>query len=175
MYVRPSVHPPASNAKPVRVSKHLFTCFYNDTTTIPRYIMSNDALICEQLQNVWKQHKKKLSHYRPWAGPWGSRRLRLPGFLDNRHLKVLRLSALRTGRLYPQEGFLVFISDRGWVDRRATVRPERLSHWKIPVTPSGIEPATFRLVAQCLNQLRLILIDLPGNVLEELRKSSTNS
>jgi hypothetical protein len=45
--------------------------------------------------------KGKAIPLQAWTGPEGSRRLRLPDLKTNRHMKVARLSALRTGRLYP--------------------------------------------------------------------------
>jgi hypothetical protein len=73
--------------------------------------------------------KVKLSHYRPGQA-LGVPEVEAPEFLDNLHMKVVRLSALRTGRLYPQEGSLVLISVRDLVDPRATMPPEELSHRK---------------------------------------------
>jgi hypothetical protein len=60
----------------------------------------------------------------------------------------VRLSASRAGHPLPPGIFLVLISVR------AIVRLEELGQLKNPMTSSGIEPATFRLVAWCLNQLR---------------------
>ena len=53
------------------------------------------------LGGEYKKGKGKVIPLQAWTGPEGSRRLRLPDFQDNRHMKVVRLSALRTGRLYP--------------------------------------------------------------------------
>jgi hypothetical protein len=65
----------------------------------------------------------------------------------------VRLSALRAGRPLPPGIFLVLISVRGWVDSRAIVRLQGLGKLKIS-SSTGFDPATIRLVAQCLHQLR---------------------
>ena len=67
--------------------------------------------------------KGKAVTLQAWTGPECSRKLRLPDFVTTAQ-DGGRLSALRTGRLYPQEMLLVLISVTDWVDPMAIVRSE---------------------------------------------------
>ena len=69
-------------------------------------------------------------------------------------MEVVKLSALGTGHLYPSGNI------PGTHFRQRLSRPQgnsaagRIKSMKNSNDTSGIEPATFRLAAQCLNQLR---------------------
>jgi len=103
------------------------------------------------LSMVWLEAVKvNQSHYGPEV-PRGVQEVKVPRLRDNGTGWWLSLSALPNGCLYPQEILLVLISVRGWFDPRAIVRSEGLFQWKVPMTPAGIEPATFRFVTQHLN------------------------
>ena len=94
------------------------------------------------------QVKVKQSHHRPGQalkvpGDWGSQNLRQWAYEGGKFVSPTHRPPLPP---HPQEIFPVLISVRGWVDTRTTVWPEWLCQWEIPLTPLGIEPATFRFV-----------------------------
>jgi len=63
--------------------------------------------------------------------------MRLPEFLDNRHMKVAKLSALCTGRFYPPSKYPSYLS-RYWLSRtQIRSAAEDMKSMKNPNDPSG--------------------------------------
>ena len=86
--------------------------------------------------NAVVKKKIKAVPLQAWSGPEGSRKLRFPDFMTTAQDGGKIVTALRTGRLYPQGHSAI-----GRI----------LCQWKIPMTPAGIEPVIFWYVAQRLN------------------------
>jgi len=61
----------------------------------------------ENVHVYQRRGKGKTIPAQDCSGPNGSRSFRFPEFLDNLHMKVARLSALSTGRVYPLGDILI--------------------------------------------------------------------
>ena len=92
----------------------------------------------------WSKGKCKAIPLHAWSEPDGSRKLRFLHYTKTAQDGGKVVSLTHRPPL-PQEILLVLISVRSWVDPRSIVRSEGCQ-WKIPMTSSGIEPATFRFV-----------------------------
>ena len=63
-----------------------------------------DLMFLNNVRFIYLESKKKK--HNPFSGlerTWGFKEIEAPIFQDNRHLKVISLSALRTARFYPSE------------------------------------------------------------------------
>ena len=89
------------------------------------------------------EYKGKVIPFQAYCRPREFQEVESSRFQDTRHMKTVKVSVLRTGRLYPPGNIPGTHFVRGCVDPRATVLPEVLRQWNIPMTPSGIDPATF--------------------------------
>ena len=106
---------------------------------------------CKYSKFIFRQALVKgiESPYRPVTGHECCRRFKLPDFDTVCTWRWYGCEPYAPAAFTSQEIFMTLICVRGCVEPRAIVLPEGLRQWKIPIAF-----ATFRLVAQCLYQLR---------------------
>ena len=78
---------------------------------------------------------------------------RAPGGWDSQNFQPIGTRKWQGCQPYAPAAFTLQEIPLALISVRAIVRPKRLSQWKIPMTPSGFEFVTFRLIARWLNQL----------------------
>jgi hypothetical protein len=133
------------------------TLHRNERSRLPRGAVSyrrdtEHSEVNSGLLPAFQHRKVKQSHYRPGQalkvpGGWGSRISRQSAHEGGKIVSPTHRPQKKKKKI-PGTHFCYRLS-----------RPQGHSaaegyQWQIPMTPSGIEPATFRLVAQCLIQLR---------------------
>ena len=122
------------------------------SSTSKRVCNSREHQTFEQI--ILCQNVVRISKSNVYTCPEGSRSWRLPHFQAIGTRKISSCQPYAPATFTPQKIFLVLMYVTGLVDLRSTMQPAELSPWKFTMAASGIEPATFRCLAQYHNQLR---------------------
>jgi hypothetical protein len=133
---------------------------WNAGNDLPNYMVSQDRKQHSSEYEV-NERKRKVKIFLQQAVKAHRVVRRRGSHIDNRLTdsgKVVSLTR-RPPFTPSQENSWYSFQLRGWVDPRAIVRLQGFGKLKKSVS-SGLEPATFQLVALCLNQLRYRVYDI---------------